>query len=170
MKTFVTEESTPTATTPDYIKGSSVGYGAALWALIFAALHLAWAMGWYVGLDHESARQAFQRRWFLVYDLVAAGLCVLAFAVALALVQPWGRRLPYSLVSLLALGGTGLLALRGAAGVAQGVYLATAGGNWPNVAAFWDVWFSVGAIQFGISAWQFWHAPSMRSSRGSTKL
>ncbi len=73
MKTFVTEVSTPTATTPDSIKGSSVGYVAALWALIFAALHLAWAMGWYVGLDHESARQAFQRRWFLVYDLVAAG-------------------------------------------------------------------------------------------------
>jgi len=164
MKPFVTEVSTPTATTSDSIKGSPVGYGAALWALIFAALHLAWAMGWYVGLDHESA-QAFQRRWFLVYGLVAAGLCVLAFAVALALVQPWGRRLPYSLVSILALGGTGLLALRGAAGVAQDVYLAAAGRNLPNAAALWDVWFCVGAILFGISVWQFWRAPRMREPR-----
>lgn len=122
-------------------------------------------MGWYVGLDHESARLAFQRRWFLVYDLVAAGLCVLAFAVALALVQPWGRRLPNSLVGLLALGGTGLLALRGAAGVAQDVYLAAAGRNLPNAAALWDVWFCVGAILFGISVWQFWRAPRMRDSR-----
>ncbi len=170
MKTFVTEVSTPTATTPDSIKGSSVGYVAALWALIFAALHLAWAMGWYVGLDHESARQAFQRRWFLVYDLVAAGLCLVAFAVALALVQQWARRLPFSLLGILAWAGTGLLALRGAAGVGQDVYLATVGRNLPDAAALWDVWFCLGAILFGISAWQFWHAPRMRGSRGSAKL
>jgi hypothetical protein len=124
-------------------------------------------MGWYVGLDHESARQAFQRRWFLVYDLVAAGLCVLAFAVALALVQPWGRRLPYSLVGLLALGGTGLLALRGAAGVAQDVYLAAVSRNLPDASALWDVWFCVGAILFAISVWQCWRAPRIRACRSA---
>lgn len=137
----------------------------ALWVLIFAALHVAWAMGWYVGLDHESARQAFQRRWFLVYDLVAGGLCLVAFAVALALVQHWRRRLQYSLVSLLASCGTVVLALRGAAGLAQHVYLATVSRNLPDAAALWDVWFCLGAILFGISLWQFWCAPSMRGSR-----
>ena len=122
-------------------------------------------MGWYVGLNHESARQAFQRRWFLMYDLVAAGLCVLAFGVALALVQPGGRRLPYSLVGLLALVGTGLLAVRGVAGVAQNVYLATVSRHLPNAAALWDVWFCVGAILFGVSVWQFWRTPRRRDSR-----
>ena len=73
----------PTSTLTDSAKGSRFGYAAALWSLIFAALHVAWALGWYVGLDQESARQAFQRRWFLVYDLIAAALCVVAFAVAL---------------------------------------------------------------------------------------
>src|SRR4030095_1299372 len=120
---------TPTATIQTSTKGSWVGCGAALWSLIFAALHVAWAMGWYVGLDHESARRAFQRRWFLVYDLVAAGLCLVAFVLALAFVQEWGRRLPFSLLCILAWVGTGLLALRGGASVAQDVYLAAIGRN-----------------------------------------
>src|SRR5918993_4676691 len=104
----MTDVTAPTPTLTDSAKGSWFGYAAALWALIFAALHVVWALGWYVGLDQESARQAFQRRWFLVYDLVAAGLCVVAFAVALA--QQWGQRLPYSLVVKLAWGVTALLA------------------------------------------------------------
>src|SRR5918993_4448289 len=112
----MTDVTAPTPTLTDSAKSSWFGYAAALWALIFAALHVAWAMGWYIGLDQDSARQAFQRRWFLVYDLAAAGLCVVAFAVALALAQQWGSRIPYSLVSKLAWGGTALLALRGAAG------------------------------------------------------
>jgi hypothetical protein len=67
-----------------------------------------------------------------------------AFSVALALVQQWGRRLPFSLLGILAWGGTGLLALRGGAGVAQDVYLAAIGRNLPDMAALWDVWFCLG--------------------------
>lgn len=151
----MTNLTAPTPTVTDSAKGSWFGYSAALWALIFAALHVAWALGWYVGLDHESARQAFQRRWFLVYDLVAAGLCVVAFAVALALTQHWRPKPPHLLVGKLAWGGTALLALRGAAGVAQDVYLAAFGGNLRAAAVLWDLWFCLGAILFGISAWQF---------------
>jgi hypothetical protein len=127
-------------------------------------------MGWYVGLDHEAARQAFQRRWFFVYDLVVAGLCLVAFAVPLALVQQWGRRLPFSLLGILAWGGTGLLALRGGAGIGQHVYLAALGRNLPGAEALWDVWFCLGAILFGISIGKFWPAPRMRGSRRSVQL
>lgn len=150
-------------TAAEFAKVSWFGYGAALWALIFAALHVAWALGWYVGLDQESARQAFQRRWFLMYDLVAAALCVVAFAVALALSQQWGQRLPYSLVLKLAWVGTALLALRGVAGVAQDIYLAAFGGNLRTAAVLWDVWFGLGAMLFGISVWQFWRAQAESS-------
>jgi len=153
---------TPTLT--DSAKGSWFGYGAALWALIFAALHVAWALGWYVGLEQESARKAFQRRWFFVYDLVAAGLCVVAFAVALALAQQWGQRIPYSVVWTLAWAGTALLALRGAAGVAQDVYLAASDGHLPTAAVLWDLWFCLGAMLFGISVWQFARARKIRGS------
>jgi Protein of unknown function (DUF3995) len=151
---------TSKATASDSAKRTWVGYGAALWALIFAALHVAWAMGFYVGLDQPSARQAFQRRWFLVYDLIAAGLCVLALAVALALVQKWDSQLPYSLLRMLAWGGTALLALRGGAGIAQDVYVAAFKKTLPGAAAFWDVWFCLGAMLFGISVWQFRRASS----------
>jgi hypothetical protein len=30
----------------DHLSGSWLGYGAALWALIFAAFHIVWATGW----------------------------------------------------------------------------------------------------------------------------
>lgn len=146
----------------DSAKGSPFGYGAALWALIFAALHVAWALGWYVGLDQELARQAFQRRWFLVYDLVAAGLCVVAFAVAVALTQQLGQRKLDSLLRKLAWGGTALLALRGAAGVAQDVYIAASGGKLRAAAILWDMWFCLGAVLFGITAWQFSRSRKMR--------
>lgn len=142
-------------TVSDSAKGAWFGYGAALWSLIFAALHVAWAMGFYIGLDQASARQAFQRRWFLVYDLIAAGLCVLALAVGLALVRQWDQRLPYSLLPVLAWGGTALLALRGGAGIAQDIYVAAFNKNSPGATALWDVWFCLGAMLYGISAWQF---------------
>ena len=129
-------------------KATWFAFGAALWALIFAALHVAWALGWYIGLDHELARHAFQRRWFLVYDLVAAGLCMVAFAVALALAPHWRQ---YALVRKLAWVGTALLALRGAAGIAQDVYLAVSGGNLRAAAMLWDLWFCLGAMLFGIA-------------------
>jgi hypothetical protein len=51
-------------------------------------------MGWYVGLDHESASRAFAKTSFLIYDIVVACICTFAVFVALALVMPWGRRLP----------------------------------------------------------------------------
>ena len=38
---------------------SLAAYAAALWALVFAVLHLVWAAGWYVGLEPEQAREAF---------------------------------------------------------------------------------------------------------------
>lgn len=135
---------------------SWAAYTAAVWALIFAVLHVVWAFGWYVGLDQESAQQAFQRRWFLVYDLVVAALCLLGVAVALALVQPWGQRVPRWLVGTFAWSGTGLLLLRGGAGAIQTTYLAATGRGWSLRSMFWESWFCVGAILFGLSAWRFW--------------
>lgn len=84
--------------------GPWVAYAAAVWALTFSALHVVWAAGWYVGLDQESARRAFQQPWFLTYDLVVAAVCLVGAAVALALVQPWGRLAPRRLIGVLAWG------------------------------------------------------------------
>ena len=139
---------------------SWAAYGAALWALIFAVFHLIWATGWYVGLDPESARKAFAKTPFLVYDLVVAGMCAFAVPVALALAMPWGHRLPRWLVGLFAWTGTGLLLLRSVASVVQAVYLigtrqfpVETRGLWE----LWELWFYLGATLFSLATWRFWH-------------
>jgi hypothetical protein len=137
-------------------RSSLWGYGAALWALIFAVFHVIWATGWYVGLDPESARKAFARTPFLVYDLVVAGMCAFAVPVALALAMPWGRRLPRRLVGLFAWTGTGLLLLRSVASVVQAVYLIGTRQFPVEARGLWELWFYLGAILFSLSTWRFW--------------
>ncbi len=140
----------------EHLRGSWVGYGTALWALIFAVLHVVWALGWYVGLDPEESRKAFARPWFFAYDLVVAGMCAVAVPVALALVRPWGRRLPRFLIGALAWGGTGLLVLRAGVSMVQLLYMVATGAFVPRPRDLWEVWFYVGAVLFGMSTWKFW--------------
>jgi hypothetical protein len=134
---------------------SWAGYGAATWALIFAIFHLIWATGWYIGLDTEQARIAFAKTPFLVYDLVVAGICAFAVAVALALAMSWGQRLPRRLVSLFAWGGTGLLGLRAGGGIIQGIYEVVTGTFSLEPSMWWELWFVLGAILFTVSLWHF---------------
>jgi hypothetical protein len=136
-------------------KGSWVGYGAALWALIFSAFHVVWATGWYIGLSEAPAKGAFQQRWFLLYDLIIAGMCAVGVFVALALVLPWGRRLPRALLGLVAWSGIGLLVLRAGAGVVQAAYLAARGKFPRDPMMLWEVWFCLGAFLFSLSLWRF---------------
>lgn len=122
---------------------------ASIWAASFAILHIVWALGWYVGLHQEEARKAFQRGWFLAYDLFAALLCVLASAVALALVGCGERQSPPPTLRGLAWCITAILTMRGAASVIQAVYFTAAGRNVLEVPSPWDAWFCLGAILFG---------------------
>jgi hypothetical protein len=134
------------------------GYAAALWALIFAVLHLVWAAGWYIGLNPERAREAFDKTWFMTYDLVVAGMCLLAVPVALSLVQTWGRRLPRWLIGLFAWGATSLLVLRSAGSIIQTVYLVATERFAPEPQQMWELWFVIGALLFLVSTWRFWRA------------
>ncbi|MEJ7813222.1 MAG: hypothetical protein WKG32_22620 [Gemmatimonadaceae bacterium] len=86
-----------------------VAYAAAAWAFIFTFLHVAWAAGWYLALPRAQAQLWFARRGFWLYDVVVAGACALAVFVALALVRPWGRRVPRTILRPLLWSGTGLL-------------------------------------------------------------
>ena len=142
----------------DQSRSRWIAYSAALWALIFAVLHIMWAAGWYVGLQPEEARRAFARPWFLAYDLVVAGMCLLAAPVALTLVRPWGRRLPRWLVGLLAWGGSGLLILRAGGSAIQVLYKVATRTFVVRPMDLWEVWFYVGALLFGLSTWRFWTA------------
>jgi hypothetical protein len=133
---------------------SWVPYAAAAWALIFAALHFVWALGWYVGLDPEAARAAFAVRWKLIYDLVAGAICAIAVPVALALGMPWGRRVPRRVLGVLAWTGTGLLVLRSVAGLIQTGYLLAAGRYVFRPMDLWELWFYLGAVLFSLATWR----------------
>ena len=136
-------------------KSSWPACGAALWALIFTVLHLVWAGGWYVGLDAERAQKAFARTGFVVYDLVTAGLCALAIPIALAPVQPWGRRVPRWLLGSLASAGTSLLLLRSAGSIIQMMYALVTGRFLAEPMQLWELWFYLGAFLFCLSTWRF---------------
>ena len=136
-------------------KNSWAIYGAAFWAFLFALFHVAWAAGWYIGLDAEQGRAAFQQTWFLTYDLIAAAMCALGTIVVLAILRTRERGLPHTILSLLLWCGTGVLVLRGTAGVIKIVYLAANGHNILEPAALWDIWFCLGAILFCLAIWQF---------------
>jgi len=130
-------------------------YGAGLWSLIFAAFHVIWAAGWYVGLNQGQASIAFRKPLFLAYDLVVAGLCVVGALVALALVQPWGRRVPRLLLIGCLWAGTGLLVLRGGASVIQSAYLLSVGRFSFAAMGIWEPWFYLGATLFSLTAWRY---------------
>jgi hypothetical protein len=130
-------------------------YAAALWALIFAVFHVIWATGWYVGLNPETARVAFAKTPFFVYDLVVVGLCAFAIPVALGLAMSWGQRVP-RLVGFFAWSGTGLLVLRSAASIIQAVYLIATGRFLIEISGLWELWFYLGAILFSVATLRFW--------------
>ncbi len=126
-------------------------HAAALWAAIFAALHVVWALGWTVGLNEQQARMAFSNRWFLAYDLAVAAVCVYGVFVALSLAEPAARRMPPGLLRFSAWTGTILLVIRSGGSVLQALYLLAAGRFDAKRLGIWEPWFYLGAILFGVS-------------------
>jgi Na+/H+-translocating membrane pyrophosphatase len=130
------------------------GYYAAAWSLVFAALHVIWACGWYIGLNPESAAKAFQKPWFLAYDLVVAGLCLVAASLGLALARP--RSLRHRRAALgMGCAAAAILTLRGVAGLSQASYLVAMGRNVIDRLAAWDVWFCLGGMLFTLAVARF---------------
>jgi hypothetical protein len=60
------------------------------------------------------------------------------------------------LVSLLAWGGTALLALRSVASIIQTVYLIGSGQFVVESRGLWELWFYLGATLFGLGTLSFW--------------
>ena len=132
-----------------------VAYAAALWALVFALFHIIWTFGWYVGLDQGFARTAFSKPLFLAWDVAVAGLCLLAAFVELALVRPWGRRMPRYFIIFCAWSGTGLLIAGVAVNVSKMISVVATGGLTFGTLGIINAWFYLGTILFGMSTWRF---------------
>ena len=64
-------------------------YGAAVWGVLFALVHLYWALGGRAGLPADVSVKGSTP--LLVISIVAVPLCLAAAVLALALVRPFGR-------------------------------------------------------------------------------
>ena len=125
-----------------------LNYAACLWALMFAAPHVWWALGFPAGFPGGLARgranhHLMMTTWRYYFDLAVIFLSILAIFVALALIRTWGRTIPFWILRIMAYIASAMLTLRGVAG-------------WIHDGSSDPVWwptFLVGGILFGSVAW-----------------
>ena len=150
------------------------GYLAASWALLFALLHLFWALGgsWLLASSAGATLAEDRPTWFVIGGLwgVAVVLVVgAAIGVALARRLVGGRA--GRLASMVSCVGGACLILRGVA--VQVVLLTDAGGVASNVGeqqtrvslVLWNPWFVLGGLFFaaaGTVEWRDLHAVASR--------
>ena len=97
-------------------------HAGVLAALVYAALKAAWGLGSTVGITDAAAFERFEDRfgslgWLATWGTVVPAL--VAAALLLALVEPWGRRLPRRPLRIAAWLGAAVLAVPGFAGLAE---------------------------------------------------
>jgi hypothetical protein len=129
-------------------------WAAAAWASSFAALHVHWVFGGRLGLGEGAAADAaFERGWFVTFNVVAAVLCTLAAVLALSVRCAWGGAVP-QWVRRGGLWATAIvLSLRGTVGTVQSL----SGRRTPAeveapVLLLYDPWFLVGGALFTVVA------------------
>jgi hypothetical protein len=125
-----------------------INYAAGLWALLFAAPHVWWALGFPFGFPGGLARgqanhQLMMTTWRYYFDVAVIFLSLLAIFVALAPIRTWGRNIPRWILRTMAWIASAILTLRGVAG------LVVDGTRDP----VWWPTFLLGGILFGCVAW-----------------
>ena len=132
-------------------------YAAGAWALVFAVVHLYWALGGTVGLPNGMSVD--MNPALFVIDVLAVPLCVVGALLALSLVRPWGRLFPRRLLLAGAWAVCALLIVHSAPTLVEGVLVVTGLRDAePSVLERWSLfvyepWFFVGGILYGAAAW-----------------
>ena len=153
-------------------------YAACVLALLSALLSFYWAAGGTIGLDtvggaiEELARARDPAG--VALGLGAGVVKVAGGVLALALVRPWGRRVPRRLLAGVAWAASGVLALYGGLLVAVGA-LVLAGVIGPAGPVdrtalrwhvlVWDLWFVVWGLLLGVAAWHYGRQSRDRGAR-----
>ncbi|WP_327360239.1 hypothetical protein [Streptomyces sp. NBC_01296] len=87
--------------------GRSAAYGAALALLPYLLIKVSWVVGSLVGV--LPVGNGFGVAEWVVLNTVTIGMAAIGIALALALVRPWGMRIPGALVAFCAWVGSGFL-------------------------------------------------------------
>ncbi|MBA8950550.1 DUF3995 domain-containing protein [Actinomadura namibiensis] len=138
-------------------------YGAAAWGLLFAAVHVYWVLGGRWGLP--AGMDLFSNTALLVIDIIAVPVSLGATALALSLVNAWGRWVPARLRALGAWGAAALMTVHALPTVPDWAALATGTrttgdftGNERFVTFLYEPWFMAGGVLFGLAAFGFHRA------------
>jgi hypothetical protein len=143
------------------------GYILCAWALFFAAANVYLQLGLPDPLQHGGAHHF--TGWIMAMNLAVIPIKLLAALTALALVQPWGERLPRFLRGLLLTAGWGgcviligypLLGYGLTALVQSGLLAAPptgfkVGGGFQIETWFYGEFFFLAGMLFGIEAWSY---------------
>ena len=142
------------------------GYAAFAWGLLFAGISFYWGLGGTLGLDTLGGtleRLGRSRDPAIIAAVWVTGVIKVGGAIlALALVQPWGRRLPRLPLLLLGWAAAVVLTLYGGTLVA-GEALVASGLIRPGAVDWkpllwhlyvWDMSFLIWGVLFALAAWQ----------------
>ena len=136
------------------------GYAACLWAVLFAALSFFWAAGGRTGLHPLELEAAPGDSVWIVINLGAGIIKVLMGLLALALVQPWGRIVPYKLLKACTWAlGVGMFLYGGLGLISDVLHVTGVMSNPENGKWFfwylvlWDPWWVLGGVLYIIVAW-----------------
>ncbi|WP_161982462.1 DUF3995 domain-containing protein [Dictyobacter alpinus] len=140
-----------------------IAYAAGAWAFLFALLSFFWAAGGKTGLHEFEIEKP--DAFLYATNLIAAVLKVVAGLIALALVQPWGKRIPrWMLITSACVAGAifilhGLYSILGDILVIVGVVPISEPTNskWRLLDLYlWGPWWLLGGILFALVLWLTW--------------
>ncbi|ELZ07482.1 DUF3995 domain-containing protein [Natrialba aegyptia] len=141
------------------------GYAACLWAAVFAAMSFYWALGGTLGLKTIGTFAQSRDPTFVALLWVTGAMKIGGGLVALALVRPWGHRVPRPLLLGCAWAGGIGLALYGSGNLLQHALMVIGMYSVPDAIGsmtavwwhllFWDPWWIGGGVLFSIAAWGY---------------
>ena len=144
---------------------TQIGYAASAWMFVFAAMSFYWALGGTTGLNTVSlGQEAAGKSWFITVLWVTGILKVIGGLLALALIQPWGRRIPRLLLLIAAWSVGAVLVIHGGDFVIQGILTETGLISFSNPATWtsahwqafmWGPWWLLGGLLFCLAAWNY---------------
>lgn len=154
-------------------------WAAFAWCVIFAAISVSWVLGGRTGLStlaQAIQEQAVERDpGFVLMTWATVILKVLGGLLALATIQPWGRRIPHRLLLVLVAGAGVVLTLYGLAGFVEKALMLSGVVDIPDSMGegparwyllLWEPWWILGGVLFLLTA-NAMRVPSARDERSS---